>query len=63
MPLRVGVEIPRWHTDTETVRKQLFTPLDVCVSTLRRGHANLLYIVPILTDDPRRQSTETVRKR
>ena len=27
-----------------------------CVSSLRRGHANLLCIVPILTDDPRRES-------
>ena len=26
--------------------------LDLCVSSLRRGHANLLCIVPILTDDP-----------
>ena len=26
----------------------LFTLLDVCVSSLRRGHANLLCIVPIL---------------
>ena len=31
----------------------LFTFLDSCVSSLRRGHANLLRIVPILTDDPR----------
>ena len=28
----------------------------MCVSSLRRGHANLLCIVPILTDDPRRES-------
>ena len=28
-----------------------------CVSSLRRDHANLLCIVPILTDDPRREST------
>ena len=28
----------------------------LCVSSLRRGHANLLCIVPILTDDPRRES-------
>ena len=35
---------------------KLFTLLDVCVSSLRRGHANLLCIVPILTDDPRRES-------
>ena len=26
------------------------------MSSLRRGHANLLCIVPILTDDPRRES-------
>ena len=37
---------------------QLFTLLNVCVSSSRRGHghANLLSIVPILTDDPRRES-------
>ena len=28
----------------------MFTLLDLCVSSLRRGHANLLCIVPILTD-------------
>ena len=38
------------------VVKKLFTLLDLCVSSLRRGHANLLCIVPILTDDPRRES-------
>ena len=32
------------------------TLLDSCVSSLRRGHADLLCIVPILTDDPRRES-------
>ena len=36
--------------------KKLGTPLDLCVSSLRRGHANLLCIVPILSDDPRRES-------
>ena len=30
----------------------LSSPLDLCVSSLRRGHADLLCIVPILTDDP-----------
>ena len=30
--------------------------LDLRVSSLRGGHANLLCIVPILTDDPRRES-------
>ena len=33
----------------------LFTLLDLCVSSLRRGHANLLCVVPILRDDPRRR--------
>jgi len=36
--------------------KKFVTLLDLCVSSLRRGHANLLCIVPILTDDPRRES-------
>ena len=36
--------------------KKLVSLLDLCVSSLRRGHANLLCIVPILTDDPRRES-------
>ena len=39
--------------------KKLCTLLDLCVSSLRRGHANLLCIVPILTDDPRRESENT----
>ena len=38
------------------LRKKLGTLLDLCVSSLRRGHANLLCIVPILSDDPRRES-------
>jgi len=37
---------------------KLFTLLDLCVSSLRRGHANLLCIVPVLTDDPRRESNK-----
>ena len=36
--------------------KKLGTLLDLCVSALRRGHANLLCVVPILSDDPRRES-------
>ena len=32
------------------------TLLDLCVSSLRRGHANLLCIIPILKDDSRRES-------
>ena len=34
----------------------MFTLLDVCVSSLRRGHANHLCVVLILADDPRRES-------
>ena len=34
----------------------MLTLIDVCASSLRRGRANLLCIVPILTDDPRRES-------
>ena len=37
--------------------KAMFTFLDWCVSSLRRGHANLLCVVPILLDDPREEST------
>ena len=36
--------------------KNLVTLLDLCVSSLRRGHANLLCIVPILSDDLRREA-------
>merc|ERR1711894_311415 len=36
--------------------KKLVSLLDLCVSSLRRGHANLLCIVPILTDDLRGES-------
>ena len=35
-------------------------PLDLCVSSVRRGHANLPCIAPILTDDPRRESDRFV---
>ena len=41
--------------------KNLVTLLDLCVSSLRRGHANLLCIVPILSDDLRRESTYNIR--
>ena len=34
----------------------LFSLLDLRMLSLRRGHANLLCIVPMLTDDPRRES-------
>ena len=36
------------------------TIFDFCVSSFRRGHANLLCIVPILTDDLRRGSNSSL---
>jgi len=36
-------------------KKEMFALLDLSVSSLRRGHANLLCIVPILMDDPGRE--------
>jgi hypothetical protein len=39
---------------TSQRKKKKFGPfLDLCVSSLRRGHANLLCIVPILSDVPK----------
>ena len=45
-----------WRQTAPKFEKKMVTLLDLCVSSLRRGHANLLCIVPILTDDPRRES-------
>ena len=47
------MRLPSWDS---SARKKHVTLLVLCVSSLRRGHANLLCIVPILTDDPRRES-------
>ena len=42
------------HVSHSTKSKKIVEPfLDLCVSSLRRGHANLLCIVPILTDVPK----------
>jgi len=41
-------------TFTKFLQKNGYTLLDLSVSSLRRGHANLLCIVPILTDVTRR---------
>ena len=51
-PYNTNILLP-WYG---TQQKKMFTLLDLCVSSLRRGHANLLCIVPILSDDPRRES-------
>jgi len=37
--------------NTIKAKKNFYTLLDLSVSSLRRGHANLLCIVPILADD------------
>ena len=50
-----------WQPLLELFQKS-FTLLDLCVSSLRRGHANLLCIVPILTDDPRRESETKIQR-
>ena len=42
---------------SEGSKKNLYL-LDFCVASLRRGHANLLCIVPILTDVPRKESSQ-----
>ena len=39
-------------------RIDVFMLVGLCVPSLRRGHANILCIVPSLTDDPRRQSED-----
>ena len=46
------------HPRVANVAKQFSTLPDLGVSSLRRGHANLLCVVPILTDDPRRESVK-----
>ena len=37
-------------------RADMFPLLDLCVSSLRRDHADLLCIVPMFTHDPQRES-------
>ena len=41
-------------------QRKLLTLLDLCASSLRNGHANIICFVPILTDDPRRESLRCV---
>ena len=45
------------RTRRVNLAKKMYTLFDLCVSSLRRGHANLLCIVPLLTGDPRRESS------
>jgi hypothetical protein len=46
-PLQSDITPRRIQTQ---LRKKIGPFLDLCVSSLRRGHANLLCIVPILSD-------------
>ena len=48
---------PRHTYIQSRMSKKLVTLPDLRVSSLRRGHANLLCIVAILSDDPQREST------
>ncbi len=50
------------HKTSQRAQRPSTTPIftalpDLCVSSLRKGHANLIYIVSILTDNPRRESS------
>ena len=49
-----------WHQDLTREKTMLFTLLELCVSSLRRGHANIICIVPSLMDDPRRESSRVL---
>ena len=47
---------PRWCSCSSWICLHFSIYVCVCVSSLRRGHANLLCVAPSLTDDPRRKS-------
>ena len=56
---RIITRVIRCHTAlcySIPVCLNVITLFDVCVSSLRRGHADLLCIIPIVTDDPRGES-------
>jgi len=55
-PERTSESWPHVCPRAPVTRQKLFTLLDLCVSSLRRGHAKLHLIVPSFTDDPRRES-------
>ena len=48
---------PPENIATTPTKYTLFTLLDVCLSSLRRGHAKIL---SMLTDDPRRESAYNI---
>ena len=53
----VSKKIMHWCRRSGNVQTSS-TLLDLCVSSLRRGHANFLCIDPILTDVPRKESRD-----
>ena len=55
----IGSLFRRWDKDSLS-SLQLITLLDLRVSSLRRGHINILCIVPNLKDDPRRESKKNL---
>ena len=52
MKLKSQIDVEKTKKRNHPCKKNGDTLLDMCVSSLRRGHANLLCIVPILADDP-----------
>ncbi|GKB45769.1 hypothetical protein Tco_0896522, partial [Tanacetum coccineum] len=56
IPLKIQTAALQFLRDQKAIpSKKNFGPfLDLCVSSLRKGHANLLCIVPILSDVPER---------
>ena len=54
----INPEFPKPKPNERKSKQKLVTLPDLCVSSLRRGHANLLCIVPILTDVPRKESRD-----
>lgn len=46
-----AIHISHHHHMLQRSKKKLFDFLNLCVSSLRREHANLLCIVPVLSDE------------
>ena len=55
-PQLLGFVGLKYGMPSKELQKIMFTLLDLGVASLRRGNANLLCIVPMLTDDRRRES-------
>ena len=55
-PPRARHDIDGVTRQTGEINEHMFTPIFLRVSSLRRGHAKFLCSVPMLMDDPRRES-------